>query len=844
MVCPLCIRFTSFAAFPPTPYQHQAVADAVEASRWKRPGVSFAYSCCHELAAAGFEKSPSVFNCAGGPPRPSALPRQRWQAEPLAEVWVVFGLGLHRHLMAGTIPWSTVRQGSVGSAGWQPEPMEFLSDLHSNPFVFPFEECFPPESPATFVRCCNARWRHQLPNQDCWGRPFLSGAQAKYLQRLHGLKDMNLSAETGDLRFEAGQILKEVSRYCPDGECHEQHWPYDSLPFLQQLRIAHLQALGRLREVEPGEPQKSSRLEYPSPSEFKRWLSWKNRSLTNPMDCCGLEVETQKPPKLFPAPFLDEYYEQKWPPALTAKNRVGRDLFSCQSVLSEVSLHELVVLYIRAGSPAYILRERKALPPRAHARYLKWSERCAHHYSTSDRPQFWTQSLLSFKPDAGQAEPQQDPLFMDILPADSATFPEGRAASKRFGVLANCAHRTRKNCRLAVGLWQCYRERHSNDTEIWYREQTADFHSETDLRCSSGARVRDLARQCGTGLDCEGTGQSSFHYWRTSFNALTFSSMCMLHHDALLDNKRTKVRVGADVFGRYEWHLLVDGGDVSIGPGCFGESLSTIISMAPLEAEIIIKDPSDLEDSNGGVVLVRRSPLGKLFLDLMLDKTSWPLQLIGSGCYCDQPSMNEAILEIVAWETGAEYNSDCLPHLFVEPNEDGNFGCHYMTHLLCFKTNLRRMTGPFGNRSTRKIYFLPPHRAADINFRPSGNVPDRATEGNLAHFHWRPFLWHWNSYQSKHPVMLKHHGIEENAHMTLPPYPSVEDRSVQSNPPTGTATPELRAAGQLVTPMYVCQYLAPDLTFGPEASTSLRRSLWDRLSAGLGEFYCELPVEG
>ena len=26
--------------------------------------------------------------------------------------------------MAGTIPWSPVRQGSVGSVGWQPEPME------------------------------------------------------------------------------------------------------------------------------------------------------------------------------------------------------------------------------------------------------------------------------------------------------------------------------------------------------------------------------------------------------------------------------------------------------------------------------------------------------------------------------------------------------------------------------------------------------------------------------------------------------------------------------------------------------------------------------------------------
>ena len=80
--------------------------------------------------------------------------------------------------------------------------------------------------------------------------------------------------------------------------------------------------------------------------------------------------------------------------------------------------------------------------------------------------------------------------------------------------------------------------------------------------------------------------------------------------------------MASEIFGRYEWHLMVDGGDVSIGPGCHGHNLETLIAAAPKEAEVIVKDPGEAEDSNSGAqklvlhgfVLVLLSFLGYLEL--------------------------------------------------------------------------------------------------------------------------------------------------------------------------------------------------------------------------------------
>lgn len=208
---------------------------------------------------------------------------------------------------------------------------------------------------------------------------------------------------------------------------------------------------------------------------------------------------------------------------------------------------------------------------------------------------------------------------------------------------------------------------------------------------------------------------------------------------------------------------------------------------------------------------MKRAPLGKLFLDLMLDKVSWPLNLVGSGCYLEQPSMNEALLEAVAWEMGARYDSDCLPQLFVEPVADGNFQCNYLGHLLCFKSHLERMIGPSGARQSRKVFFMPPHSMADMNFRPHGNVPDAA---GLAAFPYRPFMWHWVNYRPKRQVMLEHLGLTARAESNLPPYPTQNDndsawRSFERREASWCRRHVKPGRCTLVSPPEVCKELKP-----------------------------------
>ncbi|CAD7973614.1 unnamed protein product [Amoebophrya sp. A25] len=172
----------------------------------------------------------------------------------------------------------------------------------------------------------------------------------------------------------------------------------------------------------------------------------------------------------------------------------------------------------------------------------------------------------------------------------------------------------------------------------------------------------------------------------------------------------------------------------------------------PPTAEIVVKDPSPEEDSNGGVFMIRHSMLGKLFVDLLNDKDNWPSELIGGGCYPEQLSMNEALLELVALELGKEYRSDCLRYVFGMPGDNAVFGCQWTTYMLCFRHHLDRMAGPFGERRTRRVFFLNP-RVIDINYRPYGNVA--ADNSNLEEVG-SPFLWHWVNYVDKRPVIMQH----------------------------------------------------------------------------------------
>ena len=197
-------------------------------------------------------------------------------------------------------------------------------------------------------------------------------------------------------------------------------------------------------------------------------------------------------------------------------------------------------------------------------------------YAWVDRPRFWSKSLLDF-PTTLALEPQHTGDFLDVLPR------RGLGGSRRFGVLLGCLQHTRASCRLPVGLWRCYAWR-QRDTEVWYREHQGGYDRATRREVCAEAQETGFVRRNGS-------------TW--SFNALPFSSLCRLYHGALSDFLSSK-QVALEVFGSYEWHLMVDGGDVSIGPGCHDQSLEKLISAAPKEAEVIVKDPSEPEDSNSG----------------------------------------------------------------------------------------------------------------------------------------------------------------------------------------------------------------------------------------------------
>lgn len=118
--------------------------------------------------------------------------------------------------------------------------------------------------------------------------------------------------------------------------------------------------------------------------------------------------------------------------------------------------------------------------------------------------------------------------------------------------------------------------------------------------------------------------------------------------DGLVTRWRAKPRAVFHVLSKnfFDWIVAVDAADTSIGPGCFFHNLDAIVAEAGEEAEVVVKDPSPLEDSNGGVFVLKNAEWGHLFANLVMDKDNWPTELIGGGCYPEQMAMNEAILEM------------------------------------------------------------------------------------------------------------------------------------------------------------------------------------------------------
>ncbi|CAD7958329.1 unnamed protein product [Amoebophrya sp. A120] len=404
---------------------------------------------------------------------------------------------------------------------------------------------------------------------------------------------------------------------------------------------------------------------------------------------------------------------------------------------------------------------------------------------------------------------------------------------KPFGVVSSCVESTLQHCSLTMSFWQCYTMLHAHNTELFYEAaydydlhlhevtclRGANLDAEASLRGNQGDPDSPLQAdgahgdEDGAGSTSEsgppgeaawdgksGSAADSSHTTRSTLvlkhqgahppaqpedphACIRNSPLCRLVFDGLVSRWRAKPRAVLHAFGQYEWVLAVDAADTSIGPGCFLRNLEEIFhnpQVIPEEAEVVVKDPSNQEDSNGGVFAFKgRSRFGKLFVDLINDKDNWPGELIGGGCYPEQMAMNEALLELAALETGIPYNSECLKYIFGMPGENGVFGCQFNTHITCFRHFLETLAGPFGQRRTRKVFFLNP-RLVDLNFRPYGNVPMNDTK--LVHDGEKnsPFLWHWVNYDQKKPFILKHMlGIEdensEEARRELDEYAIVDE---------------------------------------------------------------------
>ena len=150
----------------------------------------------------------------------------------------------------------------------------------------------------------------------------------------------------------------------------------------------------------------------------------------------------------------------------------------------------------------------------------------------------------------------------------------------------------------------------------------------------------------------------------------------------------------------------------------------------------------------------------------------------------------QAILELAALETGIEYKSECMKYIFGMPGENGVIGCQHSTHLLCFRAQLDRIAGPFGQRRTKRLKFLNP-RNVDINYRPYGNIPDHRlaeTRGveeeiDLAENILQevrkdsPLVWHWVNYEPRKREYIVRHMLGKERWQGDVPLNEIESHS-------------------------------------------------------------------
>lgn len=164
----------------------------------------------------------------------------------------------------------------------------------------------------------------------------------------------------------------------------------------------------------------------------------------------------------------------------------------------------------------------------------------------------------------------------------------------------------------------------------------------------------------------------------------------------------------------YKAILVVDP-DEFVVPECWNMSVPAILgAWADAAAgqripDVAMRDFGQPQTLNNGMVLIRRSPRGLFFLDLLLEKAAW-MQTIEK----DQGAFDETVLEVLGFEAAARggegYDSECAALVF--PNAKGNH--EVGRYALCWWRVSERLAGPFGSRKSSMIRFADP-RLADVN---------------------------------------------------------------------------------------------------------------------------------
>jgi len=364
-----------------------------------------------------------------------------------------------------------------------------------------------------------------------------------------------------------------------------------------------------------------------------------------------------------------------------------------------------------------------------------------------------------------------------VLASYSRTKPLAAGVAPRVAVLIACTPGSAGSpgCTLGAGLWQCYAHRHS----YHFVYDTAPYPARPKLHFTSPT----AGGKALPAIDAD-FGMEALHF----LNA-TPSGIWTDAHDFKWWQRWYAARRHLPFFDV----LLVVDADTAVFPACTGIGLLEALNMKDggLESSYwpgaATRDARPGEDLNGGVMVLTRSPWGRLYLELLLAKSRWPVDLAGSGgwCHSRQGAELHSFLELMALEQAATQGLplnqsialDCLryalPEVFRRAGGSAgttlSVGCLYPAYLSCWRRAATRIAGPPGHRITRHAWLVDP-AMVDLNYRPWSQEPRYAipekrhqSEGvseRLLPLARGAFLWHYVGLSDKVGCMLRDFGLQ------------------------------------------------------------------------------------